>query len=76
MDESRSHFRIRELAFKRTSCERNEPTGNVAERVQTEEDGMVLFLSGALLGLILGLTVCAYAAGIFGTGLDRYKEGR
>jgi len=37
---------------------------------------MVLFLSGTLFGLILGLTVSAYAAGIFGTGLDRYKEGR
>jgi hypothetical protein len=50
--------------------------GNVAEASRTEEDRMVLFLSGALFGLILGLTVSAYAAGIFGTGLDRYKEGR
>jgi hypothetical protein len=35
---------------------------------KTEEDRMVLFISGALFGLILGLTVSAYAAGIFGTG--------
>jgi hypothetical protein len=38
---------------------------------------MVLFVSGALFGLILGLTISAYAAGVFATGrpngLDRYK---
>ena len=48
-------------------------TGNV----KAEEDRMILFISGALFGMILGLTVSAYAAGIFGTGrpsaVDRYK---
>jgi hypothetical protein len=39
---------------------------------------MVLFISGAFFGVILGLTMSAYAAGIFGTGhrnglVDRYK---
>jgi hypothetical protein len=38
---------------------------------------MVLFIAGALFGLIFGLTVCAYAAGVFDTGrtegLARYK---
>jgi hypothetical protein len=29
---------------------------------------MVLFIAGALFGLIFGLTVCAYAAGVFDTG--------
>ena len=34
---------------------------------------MVLFIAGALFGLILGLTASAYAAGVFGTGLEHYK---
>ena len=29
---------------------------------------MVLFISGALFGLILGLTLSAYVAGVFGIG--------
>jgi hypothetical protein len=37
-------------------------------RARTEDDQMVLFIAGALFGLIFGLTVCAYAAGVFDTG--------
>jgi hypothetical protein len=79
MDEGRARSQNAQTNDRANLGRSADRAGPIAEnvRAKTEEDRMVLFIAGALFGLILGLTASAYAAGVFGTGrpvaLERTK---